>query len=379
MRRIVITVVAAALSCAVLAAPGQAASSTPVPFPKTIKGLKAPGKTGTALDPVPAYVPQNACQPGTPEGVRKLRELVMKTYGVGGIGNTARTCAEGTSEHSDGRAWDWMVNVKNSKEKAAAADFLAWLTRNDGRAARRLGIMYVIYNKKIWASYRSKDGWRPSSGHTDHIHISFSWNGARGNVSWWKGAVQRTDYGPCQRFAGQPSAVDSKNVNPNPCPAASPLMKTTSMPTLEYGNRHSAVSTAQGLLGRSRTGYFDTGLRAQLIRWQRANNLPKTGALDQPTWAILRTSSVTKNVAKEYTAASARTFGSKNYAKLSMKSLDTGRHVLVLQRALGMPLKRVTGYFGVQTTEAVKAAQRRLGRPATGVWTGADWKALAAS
>lgn len=379
MRRIVISIVAAALCCAVMAAPGQASTSTPVPFPKTIKGLKAPGGVGRALDPVPAYVPQNACQPGTPEGVRKLRELVMRTYGVGGIGNTARTCAEGTSEHSDGRAWDWMVNVKNAKEKAAAADFLAWLTRDNGRAARRLGIMYVIYNKKIWASYRSKDGWRASSGHTDHIHISFSWNGARGNVSWWRGSVQPVDHGPCQRFAGQPSAVDTKKVNLTPCPAASPLMKTTSMPTLEYGQRHSAVSTAQGLLGRARTGSFDAGLRSRLLSWQRANNLPKTGALDQPTWAILRTSSVKKNVAKEYTATSARAYGRKNYANRSMRSLDTGRHVLVLQRALGMPLKRVTGYFGAQTTDAVKAKQRQLGRPATGVWTGADWKALSAS
>ncbi|WP_375000700.1 peptidoglycan-binding protein [Aeromicrobium sp. CTD01-1L150] len=379
MRRIGIGLMAAVLCCTMATATSQASSSTPVPFPKTIKGLKAPVSVGSALDPVPAYVPQNACQPGTPPGVAKLRALVLKTYGVGGAGNTARTCAEGTSEHSDGRAWDWMVNVKTAKEKAAAADFLAWLTRNDGRAARRLGIMYVIYNKKIWASYRAKDGWRASSGHTDHVHISFSWNGARGNTSWWTGTVRPVDHGPCQRFAGQPSAVDTKKVNTKPCPGVSPLMKTTNLPTLEYGHKHSAVSTAQGLLGLARTGTFDTQLRARLISWQRANNLPKTGGLDQPTWAILRTTSVTKNVAKEYTPASARTYGAKNYSTRSMRSLDTGRHVLVLQRALGLPLKRVTGYFGVQTTDAVKAMQRQLNRPVTGTWTGGDWKALNAA
>ncbi|MGJ9411662.1 peptidoglycan-binding protein [Aeromicrobium sp. CF4.19] len=378
MRKLAITLTAAVL--AVTASAGTAhGATTPVPFPSSPKGMKAPGPVGHALDPVPAYAPQNACQPGTPTGVAKLRSHVLKTYGVGGAGNTARTCAEGSSEHADGRAWDWMVNVKNSKEKAAAANFLGWLTRDNGRAARRLGVMYVIYNKKIWASYRAKDGWRASSGHTDHIHVSFSWNGARGNTSWWRGAVQPTDYGPCQRFAGQPSAVDTKAVNLKPCPAPSPLIKTTNLPTLEYGQRHSAVSTAQGLLGRSRTGTFDSGLRAKLISWQRANNLPKTGGLDQPTWAILRTSSVKTNVAKQYTATSARAYGLKNYSKLSLKSLDTGRSVLVLQRALGLSLKLSTGYFGAQTTAAVKAKQSSLGRPATGVWTGADWKALSRS
>lgn len=377
MRRIVAVAVAVVVCSAAFTAPSQAAPPRPTPFPSKPTGLPVPASMG-ALDPVPTYTPQNACQPGTPKGVADLRALVMKTYGVGGIGNTARTCAEGTSEHSDGRAWDWMVDVNKPKERAAAADFLAWLTRNDGEMARRLGIMYVIYNKMIWASYRSKDGWRPSSGHADHIHVSFSWNGARGNTSWWKGAPQPVDYGPCQRFANQPSAINTK-VNRTRCPAVSPLMKSTTMPTLEYGHRHAAVATAQRLLGRAETGTFDLGLRSALITWQRANNLPKTGALDQPTWAILRTSTVRTNVAKEYTPASARAFGAKNYAGLSMKSLDAGRHVLVLQRALGLPLKQVTGYFGAPTTDAVKARQKQLGRPATGVWTGADWQALVGS
>ncbi len=47
----------------------------------------------------------------------KLRDLVLTTYGVGGAGNTARSCNEGTSEHADGRAWDWMVNVKSAEER----------------------------------------------------------------------------------------------------------------------------------------------------------------------------------------------------------------------------------------------------------------------
>ena len=374
MRRIIAVVVAVVVCSAMFTAPSQAATPRPTTFPSKPAGLPLPTSMG-ALDPVPTYTPQNACQPGTPRGVANLRDLVMRTYKVGGIGNTARTCAEGTSEHADGRAWDWMVDVNKPKERAAAADFLAWLTRNNGEMARRLGIMYVIYNKMIWASYRAKDGWRPSSGHTDHIHISFSWNGARGNTSWWKGSPQPVDHGPCQRFANQPSAINA-NVNRTPCPAASPLMKSTSLPTLEYGQRHAAVSTAQGLLGMPRTGYFDQALRKRLYDWAGENNVPRTGALDQPTWAILQSKTVRTNVSSEYTTASAKAYGRKTYSSRTIRNMHTGRDVLVLQRALGMPLRRATGYFGAPTTVAVKAKQKQLGRPVTGVWTGADWKAL---
>jgi hypothetical protein len=55
---------------------------------------------------------------------------------------------------------------------------------------RRLGVMYIIYNRRIWASYRAEEGWRPYVGanpHTDHIHFSFSWAGARKQTSYWDG------------------------------------------------------------------------------------------------------------------------------------------------------------------------------------------------
>jgi hypothetical protein len=55
---------------------------------------------------------------------------------------------------------------------------------------RRLGVMYIIYNRRIWASYRAEEGWRPYAGtnpHTDHMHFSFSWAGARKQTSYWDG------------------------------------------------------------------------------------------------------------------------------------------------------------------------------------------------
>ena len=48
----------------------------------------------------------------------------------------------------------------------------------------------IIYNRRIWASYRAEEGWRPYVGanpHTDDIHFSFSWAGARKQTSYWDG------------------------------------------------------------------------------------------------------------------------------------------------------------------------------------------------
>jgi hypothetical protein len=56
--------------------------------------------------------------------------------------------------------------------------------------ARRLGVMYIIHNRRIWGSYRAGEGWRPYVGanpHTDHVHFSFSWAGARKQTSYWDG------------------------------------------------------------------------------------------------------------------------------------------------------------------------------------------------
>ncbi|RYJ05403.1 MAG: hypothetical protein EON52_11740, partial [Actinomycetales bacterium] len=220
LRRAVCTAVLSSVLVGATVTSGTAADDgPPVTFPASPKGLKAPVSLPKDLDPVPMYQPQSACQPGETAGLKKLRDLVITTYGVGRSGSTARSCTEGTSEHSDGRAWDWMVAVRTTKEKAAAADFLAWLTRDGGRNARRLGVMYVIYNQKIWGAYRASDGWRPSYDHVDHVHVSFSWNGSRGTTSFWTGEVQPTDFGPCAVFSGQPAQTRS-TANPNPCRAA---------------------------------------------------------------------------------------------------------------------------------------------------------------
>ena len=90
---------------------------------------------------------------------------------------------------------------------ATADQFLTgcWRRAANGMAAlnaRRLGVMYVIWNGKIWGAYRSADGWRPYTGgesHSDHIHISLSWNGAMKSTSWWTGKAAPTRLRPLPR------------------------------------------------------------------------------------------------------------------------------------------------------------------------------------
>jgi peptidoglycan hydrolase-like protein with peptidoglycan-binding domain len=371
---------AAALVCAgtltaVTGTTSGAAPATPVPFPTSPKGLKAPQALPKEVDPPSAYVPQVACQPGTPTGVARTRDLVMRTYGVGGRGNTARGCSEGVSEHADGRAWDWMVDVGDAKERKAAADFLAWLTKDDGRNARRLGVMYVIYNEKIWAVYRSKEGWRTSSGHRDHVHVSFSWNGARGTTSFWTGKVHPVDHGPCARFAGQPAVLNSK-ARTTRCYTPSPLVKRTSYATAMLGSRVATVKVAQKALGVKQTGTFDAATRDAVKAYQRRHDLPWTGALDQPTWASLVPSKVTSDVSAGMTAAEAAEYGARTYTS-TLKERSTGKAVLVLQVALGMKRADRNGYLGTVTVAAIRASQEALGRTPTGTWTADDWAALA--
>ncbi|MEZ4369586.1 MAG: hypothetical protein R3B07_02135 [Polyangiaceae bacterium] len=81
------------------------------------------------------------------------------------------------------------MNYYNGSERDIAYTVIDWLLKTDqhGNAcalARRFGVMYMIWNKRIWGSYRSPNGSCASSGwsnysgsnpHTDHVHLSFSW------------------------------------------------------------------------------------------------------------------------------------------------------------------------------------------------------------
>ena len=185
--------VGGAVLCALLAGPGAPAQAAELP----------PGPTTTVVapspvDPYSSYVGQSTCDPTTKPGTLAVLRLALDYYPVGRNLGINRACSSGgQSEHKEGRAFDWGVNVANPAEKAAGDQFTEWLIavgpdEKPGYNARRLGVMYVIWNTQIWSASSAGRGWQAYTGanpHTDHVHVSLSWNGAYMRTSWWTGSL----------------------------------------------------------------------------------------------------------------------------------------------------------------------------------------------
>lgn len=80
---------------------------------------------------------------------------------IGGLGSRPNP-----SDHPFGLALDFMTYADMAKGEAVTAYCLA--------NYKRLGIKYVIWNRRIW---NPSQGWRPYNGrspHTDHPHVSFN-------------------------------------------------------------------------------------------------------------------------------------------------------------------------------------------------------------
>ena len=174
---------------------GSAASAAPTP-PKTYTA---------AIEAYAAYSPQATCSPTAKPGVVAWRDQLLRTYSWTRSLGIVRGCdVGGRSEHKEGRAFDWGVNASSARDVAAVNDLFAWLFATDRfgnkhAMARRLGIQYVIWNRRIWGSYSASQGWRTYTGaspHTDHVHFSFSWPGANKLTSYWTGRVGATTAPP---------------------------------------------------------------------------------------------------------------------------------------------------------------------------------------
>ena len=157
------------------------------------------------VDAPSSYDPQTSCTKAPAPGTVALAKWLQRTYPVTGSLGMMRACRTGgTSEHKDGRAFDWAADVRRKKQRRAAYDFIrkALATDSAGNAhalARRMGIMYLIYDDTIWASYRDfaprpylNPGCRTRKHcsrtlrHKNHVHISLGLAGAAGQTSWYR-------------------------------------------------------------------------------------------------------------------------------------------------------------------------------------------------
>jgi len=187
MKRRLLTLLLATLGCLVMLG-GADAANTPV-------------------EPYARYQPQTACAPQAKPGTQALARWIVASY-RGGHGAISRPCAGGSvSEHKEGRAFDWTLNASSAADRARASRFLKRVTATGPTGepadmARRMGVMYVIWNDHIYAAY---DRFRPrpylSSGcrtrascsktlrHRDHMHISLTRSGGLGRTSWYVGRI----------------------------------------------------------------------------------------------------------------------------------------------------------------------------------------------
>lgn len=158
---------------------------------------------GPAIDPYASYVGQSICDPSPKAGTLDFSNIVRAAYPWTGSYGISRDCAAGgQSEHKEGRAWDWKVSAASGQDVGAVDDLINWLLATDRYGnthamARRFGLMYIIWNGYMWRAYRPWDGWQPYTGsnpHTDHVHFSFGWEGARGETTWWGGEGATRDY-----------------------------------------------------------------------------------------------------------------------------------------------------------------------------------------
>jgi hypothetical protein len=187
MRRLAAGIAALATTVSLfLAGPAPATSAKVPPPPKAL--------AAATIDAHLGYMPQSTCTPKAKPGATAVLKLLIATWG-GSSSGISRGCGVGTtSEHKEGRALDWRMSVKSASQRKRVARAVAWLTANNGEAAYRLGVMYVIWNQHIWSLYYPELGWRKmadrgsvTANHKNHVHISLSWDGAMKQTSWWTG------------------------------------------------------------------------------------------------------------------------------------------------------------------------------------------------
>lgn len=146
------------------------------------------------IEPYPTYDGQTVCSPAAKPGTLTFSQRTLATFTNTGTFGISREChIGGRSEHKEGRAWDWKADARNAAQHASVDRMLNWLLATDSAGnrhamARRLGVMYIIWDRQMFRMYRPNDGWQPYSGshpHTDHVHISFTRAGGDKTTSYW--------------------------------------------------------------------------------------------------------------------------------------------------------------------------------------------------
>ena len=172
----------------------------------TVVGPAPAAHARTAVEDYASWQPASRCSPKPKPGATALGRWLTRRYD-GGTTSISSACRGSSSEHTEGRAIDWRLDATKKTDRRTAKRFLKRLLRSDkqGNAhalARRMGIMYVIWNDEMYAAWdafepepylssscRRRQRCSPTLRHRDHVHISLTRRAGKGRTSWYDGRV----------------------------------------------------------------------------------------------------------------------------------------------------------------------------------------------
>ncbi|MFC4564566.1 coiled-coil domain-containing protein [Nocardiopsis mangrovi] len=125
-------------------------------------------------------VPDSAIGPGwdgaTPR-MAAIRDDIVSQFGAPFPVGCLRPGDPG--EHGTGRACDFMMSNNGGSPSAANQQLGQQIADYAQANAGRLGVMYIIWEQKIWDTRNPGAGWKPmedrgsiTQNHYDHVHIS---------------------------------------------------------------------------------------------------------------------------------------------------------------------------------------------------------------
>ena len=156
----------------------------------------------------PRYDRADGCRDTPPKGMREFqrwleRNVRGETWGIVRCENWG---GGDFSVHAEGRAIDWHLDARKTREKRAAMNLIKTLIERDRRGnttalARRMGVQGIIFDCKSWwagqttlgkysycfnANGNKKNNLDPTQAHIDHVHLELNWPGARERTSFWR-------------------------------------------------------------------------------------------------------------------------------------------------------------------------------------------------
>lgn len=162
----------------------------------------SPATARVPVEDYASYQPATRCSPKPKPGAVALSQWMVDTYG-GGSTSISRACGDSTSEHTEGRAVDWPADVGKVADRKRVGRFLHRILRTDQAGedhawARRMGVMYVIWDDTMYAAWdrfepkaylssscKKRRSCSKTLRHRDHVHVSLTRQGGKGRTSWY--------------------------------------------------------------------------------------------------------------------------------------------------------------------------------------------------